>query len=124
MGSCHVYVTGSLLLLPTPHPFPLLLTTEPAFYFGEVTPTPLLNPCGCIPPAHRGGHLTRALQISHGDWFRDGLVTQSQPMRAATGLLLERDPVCSLLGRLNLQNERLELLAAIIATGPGVPTQE
>ena len=32
--------------------------------------------------------------ISHPDWLRDGLVTQSQPMRAVTGRLLEQGALC------------------------------
>lgn len=100
MGSCNVSVTGSLLLLPTPHPFPLLLIAAPAFYFGGSHPNLLSSiHVAAPPPALRGGHMTRALQISHGDWLRDGLVTQYQPMRVAAGLLLERDPRArSLLG--------------------------
>lgn len=95
-GSCNVYVTGSLLLLPTPHPIsPSPDRSACILLWGSHCNPPSSIHVAAPAPARREGHMTRALQISHCDWFRDGLVTQSQPMRAAAGLLLEQDPALS-----------------------------
>lgn len=86
------YVTGHLCFHVPSTPFPLLIAAW-TFYSWEVFPT--LPSIHVAATAHACRHVTQALQISHWDWFRDGFVTQSQPMRAALGLLLEQ-AVCSL----------------------------
>lgn len=73
-------------------------------------------------PACRGGHMTQALQINHPDWFRDGPVTQPQPMGATTGLFQLFQEQASFSA--SLQNGRLESQAATFAATQGAPKGE